>query len=184
MRRSERDAEFTAFVQARRQRLVRTAFLLCGDAHRAEDLAQQALVRLYRAWPRVGAQGGEDAYVRRALVSAKIDDWRWRSRRPETSVAEHEDVGPAPGPASVPASVPGASTEDQDALRTALMQLTESQRKVVVLRYWLELSVEETAADLRVSTGTVKSQCARALARLRVLLAPDFITTATGERHD
>ncbi|MBJ7358451.1 SigE family RNA polymerase sigma factor [Nocardioides sp.] len=178
MRRSERDAEFTAFVEARRQRLVGAAYLLCGDPHRAEDLTQQALMRLYRAWPRVGTRGGEDAYVRRALVSVKIDDWRWRARRPETPVSEHAEHAGDPG------ATDGASAEDQDALRTALLQLTESQRKVVVLRYWLDLSVEETAADLHVSTGTVKSQCARALARLRVLLAPDFVPTVPGERHD
>jgi RNA polymerase sigma-70 factor (sigma-E family) len=163
MQRRQRDAEFSAFVEVRRAALVRTAYLLSGDWHRAEDLVQQALVRLYRAWPRVGAQGGEDAYLRRALVSSNIDDWRWRSRRPETLVAEHSDTA-------------GAGTgdlSDREALRQALMQLTDNQRRVVVLRFWLDQSVEETAADLGVSSGTVKSQTSRALLRLRTIMHPD-----------
>ncbi len=166
MRRPDRDHAFAEFVDARRPGLVRTAYLLCGDWHRAEDLAQQALVKLYLAWPKVGGHGGEDAYVRRILVNTHVDDWRWRRRRPETPVERHDDSA---GPGS-------RSVEDRDALRSALAGLPEGQRKVVVLRYWLDLSVDEVARDLGISTGTVKSQSARALDRLRVALAGTRIT--------
>lgn len=97
---------------------------------------QQAMVKLYVAWPRLRRQGGEDAYVRRILVNAHLDAWRWRRRRPETSVPDHMHA-PAVRP---------AATEDRDALRRALAALPEGQRRVVVLRYWLDQSVDETAA--------------------------------------
>ena len=161
MRRSERDQAFVELVDARRGQLVRTAYLLCSDWHRAEDLAQQALARLYVAWPRVVGHGGEDAYLRRVLVNIVRGDWRWRSRRPEHLVdLLPEDVGTGPD----------ESLGDRDELRGALAALPLGQRKVVVLRYWLDLSVEQVARDLGVSTGTVKSQSARALARLRKVL--------------
>lgn len=164
MRLPQREAEFTAFVDARRAHLLRTAYLLCGEWHRAEDLTQQALVRLYRAWPRVHDRGGAEAYVRRTLMSSHIDDWRWRNRRPETSVAEHSEQ----------ALQVEANPDDREVLRAALLQLSEGQRKVVVLRFWLDMSVEETAADLGISTGTVKSQSVRALSRLHSLVSDDF----------
>jgi RNA polymerase sigma factor (sigma-70 family) len=121
---------------------------------------QQALVKLYTAWPKAAGRGGEDAFVRRILINTHLDDWRWRHRRPETSVGEQRDADPAPP----------AHSDDRDALRRALIQLPEGQRKVVVLRFWLDLSVEQVAADLGISTGTVKSQSARGLDRLRSLL--------------
>jgi RNA polymerase sigma-70 factor (sigma-E family) len=155
--RAQRDVEYVAFVDARRALFVRTAYLLCGDWHRAEDLVQSALVRLYGAWRRLARTGGEEAYVRRILINANIDDWRRRRRRPEAPLDEALDH-PAPH---------RATTEDRDALRRALAALPEGQRKVLVLRFYLDQSVEETAADLGVTTGTVKSQSARALARLR-----------------
>ena len=167
MRREQHDEEFTAFVEARRTTLLRTAYLLCGDWHRSEDLVQQVLVRIYRAWPRIGSSGGADAYVRRALVTANIDRWRWHARRPETLTATEPDSSYSP--------VHGV--EDRALLQSALMQLTASQRRVIVLRYWLDLSVEQTASDLGVSAGTVKSQTSRALARLRVALPNDTTTT-------
>jgi RNA polymerase sigma-70 factor (sigma-E family) len=160
VRRRQLDAAFIEFVDARRGGLVRTAYLLCGDWHRAEDLVQQALVKLYTAWPRVVGQGGEDAFVRRILLNTHLDDWRWRRRRPETPVGEHWNADPAPP----------SGSDDRDALRRALALLPEGQRKVVVLRFWLDLSVEQVAADLGVTTGTVKSQSARGLDRLRSLL--------------
>lgn len=161
MRRSERDRAFVQLVDARRGQLVRTAYLLCGDWHRAEDLAQQALARLYVAWPRVAGRGGEDAYLRRVLVNTVRDDWRWRRRRPEHLVDRLPDEE---------ASRSGDAVADRDELRLALAALPLGQRKVVVLRYWLDLSVEEVARDLGVGTGTVKSQSARGLARLREVL--------------
>src|SRR3954451_5652267 len=110
MRRTARDASFVDFVDARRALLVRTAYLLCGDWHRAEDLVQHALTKLYVAWPRVVGRGGEDAYARRVLLNVARDEWRRSSRRPELVTAGHDDL-----PSRVDESV-----EDRDALVRAL----------------------------------------------------------------
>ena len=172
MRRSTRDATFVEFVDARRALLVRTSYLLCGDWHRAEDLVQQALTKLYVAWPRVVGGGGEDAYARRVLLNVARDDWRRRSRRPEVVVDHHDDVAVAVD----------TTPDDREALLRALGELSTGQRQVVVLRFWLDLSVAEVALDLGVTTGTVKSQSARALTRLRQSLGEDFATTRGGRR--
>lgn len=172
MGRRQHDAAYVEFVDARRPGLVRTAYLLCGDWHRAEDLVQQALVKLYVAWPRIVGRGGEDAYARRALVTTNVDEWRWRRRRPETSVAEVRDE-----------SVDADGPDERDSLRRALLGLTEGQRKVVVLRFWLDQSVDQVAADLGVSTGTVKSQTARALHRMRAALDGNGAHENTGSNR-
>lgn len=156
--RSGRDAEFTAFVAARRAHLRRTAYLLCGDWHQAEDLVQTAMVKLYVVWPRVRKDGSADAYARKILVRAHVDETRrpWRRERSASHLADSA----APGTLGV---------EDRDALLAALAELPAGQRSAVVLRHWLGLSVEE-AADMGCSTGTVKSQTARAVSRLREAL--------------
>jgi RNA polymerase sigma-70 factor (sigma-E family) len=163
MRRSAREAEFTEYVAARRVHLRRTAFLLCGDSHRAEDLVQTALVKLYRAWPRVRRDGNVDAYARRVLVNAHIDETRRPWRRERTGLDGHDQEMRSQ-----------AAVEDRDVLLAALADLPEGQRKVVVLRHFWGLSVEETAQDLGVSAGTVKSQTSHALRRLEAALAPHF----------
>ncbi|WP_436700296.1 SigE family RNA polymerase sigma factor [Nocardioides sp. BYT-33-1] len=158
-----RDEEFAAYVAERRPRLFRAAWLLCGDPHQAEDIVQAALTRLYVAWPRVRRADSVDAYVRRAVVNAHLDEGR-RPWRREASAGE--------GLPEVP--VAATAVEEHDALWTALRALPPGQRRVVVLRHWWGLSVEETAADLDVSTGTVKSQTSAALAALRAALADDL----------
>jgi len=160
-----RDAEFSAFVRTGRADLLRSAYLLtAGDAHLAEDLVQVALVRLYLAWPRVRADTGPGGYARRILVNAFLDERRRPFRRREHSTAEPpERPDPAPGADADP---PAAG----DAVRAALRELPPRMRAVVVLRHWLDLGVDETAALLGCSTGTVKSQNARGTARLRELL--------------
>lgn len=157
-----RDEAFAAYVAQRRAQLYRTAYLLCGDAHRAEDVVQTALARLYAAWPRVSRADSVDAYVRRVVVNSHLDDVRrpWRRERP---VPDAELDRPARA---------GLGPEDSDALWTALRGLAPGQRRVVVLRHYWGLSVDETAADLGISPGTVKSQTSEALARLRAALAP------------
>ena len=156
---SERDAEFTAYVAARQLHLRRIAYAVCGDWNRAEDLLQTALTKLYVAWPRLHRDGREDAYVRQIIVRANIDEERrpWR-RREALGLGGIDAADPDPDPAAI---------EERSALFESLQALPEMQRKVVVLRHWLGLSVEETAADLLISTGTVKSHSHRALARLR-----------------
>jgi RNA polymerase sigma-70 factor (sigma-E family) len=160
-----RDQEFSEYVATRRSRLVGTAYLLCGDRHQAEDLVQTALAKLYVAWPRVRRSDGADAYVRRILVNAGIDASRraWRRERasgelPELPVDE------------------GLGLEDRDELMAALSTLAAGQRRVIVLRYWLGLSVEEAAADLGITAGTVKSQSSKALQNLRGQLADSRLT--------
>lgn len=169
---SRRDVEFGAYVEQRRARLYRTAYLLCGDPHLAEDIVQNALAKLYAAWSRASRAHHVDAYARRAVVNAHIDETRRPWRR------DHS-VDPSPGGVLDRADRTGPSVEDADALWTALRGLAPGQRRVVVLRHYLGLSVEETAADLGISPGTVKSQTSDALAALRLALGDETI----GERR-
>jgi RNA polymerase sigma-70 factor (sigma-E family) len=153
--RKQRDQDFSDFVLARRSRLVGAAYLLCGDRHAAEDLVQTALTKLYAAWPRIHTSGAEDAYVRKILVRTNIDASRRMWRRELSSDVVPDQV------------VPGPVVDGRDELISALAELGPRQRRIVVLRFCLDLSIEEVAADLRVSAGTVKSQTARALDHLR-----------------
>lgn len=152
------EAGFRAFVEANGATLLHAARLLTGDHHRGEDLVQTALTRLYQKWDRVDAPL---AYARRALVTAHIDSTRrrWWGERPtdqlpETAAPDGEE----------------AASDQRDELRRLLAALSPRERAVVVLRYYCDLSEQDTAAALDVPVGTVKSSCARALARLRVEL--------------
>jgi RNA polymerase sigma-70 factor (sigma-E family) len=158
--------DFASYVAARRQHLRRTAYLLCGDWVRAEDVVQDALTRLYVHWRRAARADDLDAYVRRSLVNAYLAEGRrpWRRERStdELPVTAYAD--------------PTATADDRDELRRALAGLGASQRAVVVLRYWDDLTVEQTADALGCSTGNVKSQAARGLARLREVLTDPEVT--------
>ena len=155
------DAEFTAFVQDHQHELLRTAWLLSGDPHRAEELTQQALERTDVSWGR--AREGEPlAYARRVLVNLRIDTWRRRRREvlvEPVELVQHSRAHHDPDRAG-----------DRDRLVRALATLSERQRRIVVLRYLMDLSEAEVAADLGVSLGTVKSTASRALAELRAAL--------------
>jgi RNA polymerase sigma-70 factor (sigma-E family) len=166
MSRATRDEEFSGFVRARRVDLVRSACLLtAGDTYLAEDLVQTALARLYVAWPRVRRSGTQFAYVWRILVNAHIDETRKAARRRERQMASVPEVqAPAP-PESFFLGLDGCD------VRAALAELPARMRAAMVLRYWLDLSVEQTAELLNCSEGTVKSQTAKGSARLRDLLA-------------
>jgi RNA polymerase sigma-70 factor (sigma-E family) len=157
-----RRSEFTDFATARRPQYRRLAFALCGDWHAADDIVQNAFARLYVAWPRVRRSGAEDAYVRRAVTRAAIDE----SRRPWRRESSGLDGFDHPARSGVD---PG----DRHDLLAALRLLPEMQRRVVVLRHWLGLSVAETAEDLRISEGTVKSHTSRALERLHHLMTEE-----------
>jgi RNA polymerase sigma-70 factor (sigma-E family) len=139
----------------------RTAYLLCGgDWHRAEDLVQTTLTKIYVAWSRIRRDGSVDAYSRKIMVRAAIDESRRAYRRREAAVEvlpEVEVLG-------------GTGVEEAVDVRRALARLPAGQRAVVVLRYWEDLSVADTAAALGRSEGTVKSQSAKGLAALRRLL--------------
>jgi RNA polymerase sigma-70 factor (sigma-E family) len=157
----DRDRDFGDFVDARAVVMRRTAYLLCGEWDRAEDLVQTALAKMYAVWPRISKFELLDAYARKVLVRTAIDESRLAFRRRETAVD----------------SVPDWSGEDADVadkvdVRAALATLPPRQREVVVLRYWEDLSIEETSQLLGCSSGTVKSQAAKGLAALRRHLEP------------
>ena len=161
---------FEAFVAARGPALMRTAFLLTGDAQHAEDVLQEALVRVAPRWHRVIAAGDPEPYVRRALYTAAIDRRRRRSSRevvtaPDDRVFLGEPAGPGVD------GLAGRLTLD-----AALARLTPRQRAVLVLRFYDDLTEAQTAAALGCSVSTVKSQTVHALGRLRVL-APELATT-------
>lgn len=138
------------------------AYAICGDWQRADDLLQTALVKLYVAWPRLRARGNEEAYVRRIMVRANIDE----SRRPW----RRESLGLDGLDRALPG---GPDYEERSALVDALQQLPEMQRKVVVLRHMLDLSVAQTADELGIGQGTVKSHTSRGLAALERAVVRD-----------
>ncbi len=152
------EGEFIAFAEAEAARLRRTAFLLCGDWHTAEDLAQTTLAKVFVAWRRINRQDAVHAYATRTLVNTYLAEGRRKHPAeilagwlPERQAEQH-------------------SPELRMAVLDALATLPPKSRAVVVLRYWADQSIEQVAATLGCSTGNVKSQSARALARLRGLL--------------
>ena len=160
MRVREVEVSFEEFVYARSGSLLRTALLLTGQNRaEAEDLLQLALERAYRHWPRVCRSGEPERYVRGILAHASADRWRRLARRAER---------PLPATGEDPALPDhSAAVADRDYLLRALAALPPRQRAVLVLRYFDDLSEAETADMLGCSLGTVKSQAARGLARLR-----------------
>lgn len=148
--------DFTEYFSARRSWLRSVAFMLCQDWHRADDLLQTAAIRLYASWHRIGRIDNVDAYARRILINVFLAEQRspwWKRVIPHW---ENKD-------GVVEATDPAAVLD----LRTALAALPPRQRAAVILRYYDELSVRETAEVLQCSAGTVKSQTARGLAALR-----------------
>lgn len=162
----DRNDSFREFVAAHQQSLMRTAYLLTGDAHLAEDLLQSVLLKVLGRWSKLGHVVSPSAYARKALVNHYIS-WRRRPAR-----AELPSAAPPQGSYSSE-----ESTVVRLAVRQALAQLPPRQRAVIVLRYYEDLTEHETAKVMNCSVGTVKSQAHHALARLRTLapeLAPKF----------
>jgi RNA polymerase sigma-70 factor (sigma-E family) len=151
------EALFGEYVRARWLHLVRTAYLLTGDRHAAEDVVQSTLAKAYRSWPRVLRSDNPDAYVRRILVRSNLD--RFRKRRVTERLVDRPPESSGVDPADAIAQ--------REVLVGALAELPERQRAVVVLRYWEDLSEAEIAHTLGCAPGTVKSQAAKALAKLR-----------------
>ncbi|MFC6043574.1 SigE family RNA polymerase sigma factor [Nocardioides hankookensis] len=156
------EQEFDDFAVAAWPRLRRSAYLLTGDHHLAEDLAQTALARTYASWRRV-RRADALAYARKVLVNANIDRLR-RRRLTEVGgpgadgLIEARATG-GPGP---------AVADERDEIVRLLADLTERERRVVVLRHYFDMSESEVARELRVAPGTVKSALSRALHKLRV----------------
>ncbi|MGW6194911.1 SigE family RNA polymerase sigma factor [Kribbella sp. NPDC055110] len=155
------DAEFTEFAATTIRRLRRTAYLMCGDWHRAEDAAQDALVKVYRRWHRIDRTQGLNGYAHQCLVTAVFDQSRKPWRR-ERLLDTDEKVTPRPDPVG--------TVEDRMLVVQALAALPPSQRSCVVLRHYADLSLEQTADILGIGVGGVKSQTSRGLTRLRELL--------------
>jgi RNA polymerase sigma-70 factor (sigma-E family) len=157
------DPGFDAFVSAASPRLLRLGYRLTGDRHAAEDLLQLALWQVAKHWPR--ARDNPVAYANRTLVNLATDGWRRRARRPEElGVGSPPEHGAPSGTDQI---------DDRHILIDALRRLPPRQRAVVVLRFWEDLSVDDTAALLGCSTGNVKSTSSRALERLRAVLEPE-----------
>jgi RNA polymerase sigma-70 factor (sigma-E family) len=151
---------FDEFVRACTFRLFRIGCLLTGGDHaRAEDLVSESLARVYLAWPRIRS-GDAFGYARRTLVNLHTDWWRMLGRRPEVVTDRVPDVAVG--------GEDDARVARRDGVMRSLRQLTRRERAVVVLRYFLDLTEQDTATELGVSVGTVKSTNARALAKLRV----------------
>ncbi len=163
------DGEFAEFVAARSNQLYRSAYLLTTSSHAAEDLLQTALAKSYVAWARVRAADDPVAYVHGVLIKSFLSERRRRSST-ELPVADAWD---RPGAQADPA--------ERVALMTALAQLAPVDRAVVVLRFWEDRSVAQTAADLHLSEAAVKNRSLRALRTLRGLLA-ETDTTHTSNR--
>ncbi|MEU0484740.1 SigE family RNA polymerase sigma factor [Streptosporangium sp. NPDC006013] len=166
------DAGFSAFVAARGTSLLRIAHLACDATEDVEDLLQTALERAYRNWGRVRSDSDPEPYVRRIIVNTAIS----RARR--RAVLRIIPTGTPPERPSRETDIPL-----RHALMDALRELPPRQRAVVVLRYWEDLSEAQTAEILGCSTGTVKSQASKALAKLRPAIGGEPLEEAIRSAH-
>jgi RNA polymerase sigma-70 factor (sigma-E family) len=167
---SERDADYSEYVAFRLPALRRLALLLCQDRHRADDLVQQAIIKVYVHWAKASGADNTDAYVNAILVREFLHERRsgWTRR---VSVTDRLPESPI-------------LAADQDGLmdlQAAVQSLPPRQRAVLVLRFYCDLNIDQTAAALGCTTGTVKSQTAKAIATLRARLAGDL--TAPEDSH-
>lgn len=168
---------FEAFVRSRSAALARTAYLLTGDRHAAEDLLQEALARVAERWTAIVRNGEPEPYVRQVLYRRSVDAWRARRWR---EVVRRDDAPEL--------AVPGDTAEavaQRVVLHNALGRLTPRQRAVLVLRFYDDRTERETAEILGCSVNTVKSQARHAISRLKELM-PDLAETfaLTGGDHD
>ncbi|GAA4461622.1 SigE family RNA polymerase sigma factor [Phytohabitans houttuyneae] len=150
-----RDQDYVAYVGPRLERLRRVAYLLCHDWHRADDLVQVTVTRLYVHWRRVQGADDIDRYVHRILINAFLSERRKASSR-ETPVRQLPDT-----------AAPQVDEATTFAVRAALARVPARQRATIVLRFYCDLTVEQAAEVLSCSAGTVKSQTAKGLTRLR-----------------
>lgn len=163
--RASREAEYTEYIRGRLDWLRRTAYLLCKDLHGADDLVQTAITRLYTHWGRARDASNLDAYARTILIRVFLDE-RGSAHSRKVALTRSGTVDDHP-----------ARAHDHDSamdIQQALQGLPPRQRATVVLRFYCDLNVEETAAALGVSKGTVKSQTAKAIESLRTTLIPTW----------
>jgi RNA polymerase sigma-70 factor (sigma-E family) len=167
-------SEFAEFALARAGALQRSAYLMVGDAQLAQDLVQEALTKTYVAWPRLRDPRNAEAYCRKAITTTAISWFRrkgWHNERP----TEHlpEDARGVAGPE--------ASVVERDAVWQALGALPPRQRAALVLRYYEDLTEAQTAEAMGCAVGTVKSQVAAALSKLREQLGDDAVLLSNEE---
>jgi RNA polymerase sigma-70 factor (sigma-E family) len=162
----QREDEFQSFDLAHRDRLRRYAYYLSGDWHQADDIVQKALTKLFAAWHRV-EPGGAPAYARRIVTNVYLSHRRlaWVRRERATDEMPVQRI-----------EAPQAEVELRLTVTGALDRLSARERVTIVLRYWEQLSVDETAAAMGCSAGTVKSQTSRAMGKLRRLLAGALVS--------
>lgn len=161
----QQEAEFRSFAIAQRESLRRYAYLLCGDWYEADDIVQKALTKMFAAWKRV-EPGGASAYVRKIVTNVYLSHRRLAWVRRERVLSE------------LPVQRLERPQEEVDVrleLIAALDRLPARQRATLVLRYWEQLSVDETATAMNCSTGTVKSQSAKGLRKLKELLTDSAV---------
>jgi RNA polymerase sigma-70 factor (sigma-E family) len=161
-----REAEFADFVATREASLRRLAILLCQDWHRADDLVQAAITKLYVHWPKAKAADNMDAYVRAIVVREFLEERRSSWIRRVTLTSQLPDRPAA-----------GADPEAALDMQAALAGLPARQRATLILRFYCDLPVEQAAQVLGCTPGTVKSQTAKALNSLRIALGPGADTT-------
>lgn len=167
--RAEDTQEYVEFVSARLARWHRAAFLLCGDEHRADDLVQTTVTKLYVHWKRASAADNLDGYVHRMLVRAFIDERRMAWSKVWLMSATPDRHGSS-----------DTGVEDRDLVVRALDELPKGQRTVLVMRFLCDMPVEEVAAAMRCSTGNVKAQTSRGLATLRERLGGELAGALSG----
>jgi RNA polymerase sigma-70 factor (sigma-E family) len=165
------EASFRDYAAHRLKSLRRLGYLVCGDWYLAEDALSNVMAKLYASWRSIRRNDNVDAYVRRMLIRAIVDERR-RPWRRETTV----EFPLSPQSQSLGDDM----LNDRMVLREALSRMPPRRRAVLVLRYFEQLSVEETAAAMGCSTGTVKSQTARALATMRELIPADYLLQVRG----
>ena len=160
--------DFDSYIRESSPRLMRVAWLLAGSVPAAEDLLQTAYAKVLPRWGKIGAYDDPDAYVRRVLLNTRASGWRRSQRESVVAVLPEITAQDAFG-----------VVEDVDRLVRALAKLGPRQRKVIVLRYYADLSEAEVADALGISTGTVKSQASRGLTNLRSVLIADEEPSST-----
>jgi len=172
-----RDAEFTEYVASRAGWLRRVAYLLCSDWHRADDLVQESITKLYVNWSRAGRVENLDGYARQVLVNTFLAEQRspWWRRAARGAAASAQVAELVAGQVAA-----GGDVEASLDLRQALAALPPRQRAAVVLRYYCDLSVNQTAEALGCSSGNVKSQTSRGLDALRRALVPAALSASEG----
>ncbi len=172
-----READYAQFVRSRTHALLRSAYLLTGDQHLAEDLVQEALARTHRAWLRLERPENAEAYARKVMYHAQVSLWR----RPRVAEVLPGELDPD---RAAGADDPAETAAQRVTLRRALLTLSAKQRAVIVLRFFEDRTELEAAQLLGVSVSTVKTQTGRALDRLRAVL-PDLrvLTDASETRR-